>query len=238
MHILRKCSLNRKRNDHYLFLIALLPVAYLPVIYLFASPKTNIFETLMVYSGHWAISFYLIAYAVSGIQRALIKIATARKWVLGKRLTDWNFLLTHRRTLGIASFHLCSWHVLIYFYIELDFLFIELMFELINRQFILIGSLAYIIMSVLYLTSFAWAKKIVGKHWKSIHNLTHLIVIAIMCHIVWLSKIVTWFHYLYIALFGLFLVERIYQLCLGRDQQFFALQWRRRKRQKRRTHFK
>lgn len=229
MSILRNCSKYRKRNDYYLFLIALLPATYLIAIYLFDDAETNVFRTLMTFSGHWAISFYLASYAVSPFQRTIIKIASARQWTFGKRLTDWNFLLTHRRTLGIASFHLCTWHLLIYLYLELDLLWSEYIYELANRGFILVGSIAYIIMSIMYVTSFVWAKKIVGKYWKPIHNLTHLVVVTIVFHIVWASKIMLWFHYVYISLFSLLLIERLCQLGLGRDQQFFAKQSRRRK---------
>lgn len=232
MYLIQKCKRFRKHNDRLLFSAMLLPAAYLTLIYIFDNSQINIFETLMTQSGNWALIFYILSYTISPFQRLIIAIAKAQKWLFGKRLTDWNFLLTHRRTLGLASFHLCVWHFLFYFYLELNFLLDELLYELTHRIAITAGMVAFIVMAVLFITSFKWAKRRLGRNWQRIHNTTHVIVIAVILHVVWITKLLQWYHYIYICSLFLLMTERMVQFLRGRNHRFFERQRRRRKHRK------
>lgn len=231
MHFIQICNRRRKRNDHFLFLLLLLPAFYLLFSYVFDKSQINIFEAIMTLSGHWSLVFYICSYAISPFQRFIIVFATKQQWSIGKRLTDWNFLLTHRRTFGIASFHLCAWHFLCYFYLELDFIWAELLYDLSHRNSLTAGMAGFVVMALLFGTSFHWAKKNLGYRWRYIHNTTHIIVLAAILHIVWIAKDLQTYHYMYIVTLLLLLIERLYRFFSGRNHRSYERQRRRRKNQ-------
>lgn len=228
MHLIEHFKLNRKTNDRILNVICLSPLLYLFWVYFFDQTQINVFETLLVVSGHFALVYYLFSYVASPGQRMAIKVAKKYQWHRGKRLSDWNFIITHRRTFGLNAFYFSSCHFAVYYYFELGLDWQELLYDLSHRHFITLGSVALAILAFLFVTSFQWSKKRLGYYWQYIHNLTNLIGLLLLFHIVLESKLLLWYHYFYLALYGALFVERSYQYCLGHNAKYFQRQRRRR----------
>lgn len=207
--ILAQLKKQRKRHNRYLFyLLQLLPLVFV-AIYVFDLYPVNVFEALMLWSGYIAISVFVISYLMSPAQRLLSYIAIRAQWPLGKRLSDWNFLITYRRTFGMAAAYFGVWHFMTYFYFEFDFDWLELWFDLQARQFIFVGLLAQVILISLFITSFNFAKKVLKRHWLTLHSLVHITAVLLLLHIVWESKVLFWYHYMTIGLISMLLIERI-----------------------------
>lgn len=159
----------------------------------------NPYEFLMNASGHCAVVFFIISYAIVPIRRWSTWLCRKLKCSYGKRLSDWNFLIYNRRMLGLNAFYYALIHLLVYLYFEIDFDMELLVYEL-KRYFIVVAWLAFIILSLLAATSPSWVQKKLKKKWKKIHRLVDTLVLLLPLHIYLQSSIPDSYFWAYLAL--------------------------------------
>lgn len=105
-----------------------------------------------------------------------------------RRVTGWNWLAKHRRTLGLYTFaygvlHLSVWAILDVQLIIDDLVGWDVVWtDLTKRPFITIGMLALLLMLPLALTSTKGMIRRLGKRWGQLHRLIYLVGVLGIVH--------------------------------------------------------
>jgi sulfoxide reductase heme-binding subunit YedZ len=105
-----------------------------------------------------------------------------------RRITGWNWLAKHRRTLGLYAFAYGVLHLMVWMLIDVQFLLDDLVgwdviqTDLLKRPYITIGMLALLLMLPLALTSTKGMIKRLGKAWAKLHRLVYVIAILGLVH--------------------------------------------------------
>lgn len=105
-----------------------------------------------------------------------------------RRLTGWNWLAKHRRTLGLFAFAYVSLHLLTWALLDVqvgisEFVgWADVQKDILKRPFITIGMTAFVLMIPLAVTS---TKKMIarlGKRWKKLHRLAYVVPVLGVIH--------------------------------------------------------
>ncbi len=105
-----------------------------------------------------------------------------------RRLTGWNWLAKHRRTLGLYAFaygvlHLSVWAILDVQLIIDDLVGWDVVWaDLTKRPFITIGMLCLVLMVPLAVTSTKGMIKRLGKTWAKLHRVVYVIAVLGIVH--------------------------------------------------------
>jgi sulfoxide reductase heme-binding subunit YedZ len=105
-----------------------------------------------------------------------------------RRITGWNWLAKHRRTLGLYAFAYGVLHLSVWMLLDVQLIISEyvgwdvVQKDLLKRPYITIGMLALLLMLPLALTSTKGMIKRLGKSWGKLHRLTYVIVILGLVH--------------------------------------------------------
>jgi len=154
------------------FVVALLPAAWLLRGLLIGDLGVNPAETIQLQTGRWALKFLLITLAVTPV----------------RRIFHWNVVIQYRRMLGLFAFfyatlHLLTWIVFVH-YFDVSFM-IEDVFK---RPFITVGMTVFVILFALAVTSNRWSIRKLGRKWGTLHRLVYLAAIGGVIHFWWLVK--------------------------------------------------
>ncbi|MFN0099244.1 MAG: sulfite oxidase heme-binding subunit YedZ [Gemmatimonadaceae bacterium] len=105
-----------------------------------------------------------------------------------RRITGWNWLAKHRRTLGLFAFAYLSLHLLTWTLLDVQ-LFIseyvgwpDVQKDLLKRPYITVGMLAFLLMIPLAVTSTKAMIARLGKRWRVLHRLVYVIAILGVTH--------------------------------------------------------
>jgi len=191
---------HRKVLNKLLWLFSLGPSAYIVISLVRDDMTANPFEFLTQQTGHWAMVFFMLSFAITPLRRWLRFWASFRKWTFGKRLADWNFLVYNRRLLGLCCFYYASMHLYIYLYYELGFDWGELYFEITERVFISLGLVGWLLLLLLALTSPDAMQKKLKKNWRRIHKLVYWVVPILLGHLILEAKFMQWYLWVYLFL--------------------------------------
>lgn len=122
--------------------------------------------------GLWTLRFLLATLAVTPL----------------RRLTGWNWLAKHRRTLGLLAFsyailHLLTWALLdvqvgISEYVGWD----DIAADILKRPFITVGMLALVLMIPLAVTSTRGMIARLGRRWRALHRLVYVVAVLGVVH--------------------------------------------------------
>lgn len=105
-----------------------------------------------------------------------------------RRVTGWNWLAKHRRTLGLYAFAYGLLHLSVWMFLDVQLIISEYVgwdvvkTDLLKRPYITIGMLALLLMLPLAITSTKGMIRRLGKSWGKLHRLTYLIVILGLIH--------------------------------------------------------
>lgn len=105
-----------------------------------------------------------------------------------RRITGWNWLAKHRRTLGLYAFAYGVLHLSVWVLLDVQLIISEyvgwdvVQKDLLKRPYITIGMLALLLMLPLALTSTKGMIKRLGKSWAKMHKLVYVIVILGLLH--------------------------------------------------------
>ncbi|HSW51667.1 MAG TPA: protein-methionine-sulfoxide reductase heme-binding subunit MsrQ [Sulfuricaulis sp.] len=156
-----------------LFILALLPLAFLVYRALTNDLGANPVETINRYTGDWVLRFLLITLAVTPL----------------RRLTGWNGLLRYRRMLGLFAFFYACVHFLSWAWLDQYFVLADIVQDVAKRPFITVGFASFLMLIPLAVTSTsAMIRRLGAKRWQQLHRLVYLIGIGGVVHFLWLVK--------------------------------------------------
>lgn len=138
-------------------------------------------------SGHWALVGLLATLAITPLRRASVWLARRAAVRFGRRLADWNFLVRHRRALGLWSFFYASVHVALHAVLEAGSL-AEWLRDVGERRFVQLGLAAFVLLVPLAVTSTrGWMRRL-QRRWTHLHTLVYPAVALALLHAWWQTK--------------------------------------------------
>ena len=153
------------------FVLCLLPFAWLFYGALADQLGANPAEALIRSLGDWTLRFVCIVLAVTPLRVMSNTPALAR----------------FRRMLGLFAYFYVVMHLLSYSWFDMGFDVGDIIADIIKRPFILVGFLAFLLLTPLAATSFNAAIKAMGaKRWQWLHKLVYLIAGLGLLHFFWM----------------------------------------------------
>jgi sulfoxide reductase heme-binding subunit YedZ len=154
-----------------LFVLCLLPFAWLLYGALANTLGANPAEALIRSTGDWTLRFLCITLAITPL----------------RVLASQPALLRFRRMLGLFAFFYVVLHFLSYAWLDMSFELQAIVKDIPKRPFALVGFLAFVLMVPLAATSFNRAIKALGaKRWQALHKLVYAIVLLGLLHFFWM----------------------------------------------------
>jgi len=179
-----------------LFIVSLIPATWLVYALLTNQLGANPIEAITRETGLWALRFLWLTLLI-----------TPLRW-----LTGWNQLATLRRMLGLYVFFYALLHMLLYLWLDQFFDLNDIIKDIIKRPFITIGFFTFTALLPLVITSNnAMVKRLGGKRWKKLHQLTYFIAIASSVHFYMLVKQDKTEPLFYMALLVILFALRLYK---------------------------
>jgi len=153
------------------FVLCLLPFAWLFYGALANTLGSNPAETLIRSTGDWTLRFLCITLAVTPL----------RVW------TGQPALARFRRMLGLFAFFYVVLHFLSYSWLDMGFELQAIIKDIPKRPFALVGFTAFLLMIPLAATSFNRAIKALGaKRWQTLHRCVYAVVLLGLLHFFWM----------------------------------------------------
>src|SRR5881394_2316383 len=154
-----------------LFLLALLPFAWLFYGAWADALGPNPAEALIRGTGDWTLRFLCLTLAVTPL----------RQW------TGQPALARFRRMLGLFTFFYVVLHFLSYSWLDMGFDLTDIARDIPKRPFALVGFAAFLLMIPLAATSFNRAIKALGApRWQALHRAVYVIVLLGLLHFFWM----------------------------------------------------
>jgi len=155
-----------------LFIVSLLPFAYLVFGAFTDSLGTNPVETLTHETGEWGLRFLLITLAITPL----------------RRLTGKPGLVRLRRMLGLFAFFYATLHFITYIWLDQFFDWMEILADIPKRPFITVGFVAFVLLIPLAVTSTKAMQRRLKKNWQRLHRLVYIIPVLVIVHFIWSLK--------------------------------------------------
>lgn len=153
------------------FVLCLLPLAWLVYAALFNALGANPAEALIRATGDWTLRALCLVLAVTPL----------------RVLTATPQLARFRRMLGLFVFFYGLLHLLSYAWFDMGLVVVDIVRDIIKRPFILVGSLALLLLGVLAATSFNRAIKAMGgKRWQALHRSVYAVAGLALLHFFWM----------------------------------------------------
>ena len=181
-----------------LFVLCLLPFAWLFYNALTNQLGANPAEALIRATGDWTLRFVCIVLAVTPL----------------RSISNTPQLARFRRMLGLFLYFYVVIHLLSYSWFDMGFDVTDIVKDIIKRPFILVGFLAFLLLTPLAATSFNAAIKAMGaKRWQLLHKLVYAISGLGLLHFFWMRAGKNDFAevFVYAAIIALLLGWRIHQ---------------------------
>jgi methionine sulfoxide reductase heme-binding subunit len=153
------------------FLLCLLPFAWLTYNVIIQNLGANPQEALIRATGDWTLRFLCIVLAVTPL----------------RTLSKTPQLARFRRMLGLFVYFYVVVHFLSYSWFDMGFDIPDIAKDIAKRPFILVGFAAFVLLTPLALTSFNRAIKVMGaKRWQLLHKLVYVIAGLGILHFFWM----------------------------------------------------
>ncbi|MDP3229808.1 MAG: protein-methionine-sulfoxide reductase heme-binding subunit MsrQ [Acidovorax sp.] len=153
------------------FVLCLLPLAWLFYAALANQLGANPAEALIRATGDWTLRALCLVLAVTPL----------------RVFTSTPQLARFRRMLGLFVFFYAVLHLLSYSWFDMGFDVGDIVRDIIKRPFILVGSLALLLLTLLAATSFNRAIKAIGaKRWQMLHRTVHAVAALAILHFFWM----------------------------------------------------
>lgn len=154
-----------------LFVLCLLPFAWLLYGAFTDSLGANPAEALIRSTGDWTLRFLCITLAVTPARVVFGLPALARL----------------RRMLGVFTWFYAAWHLAAYAWLDMGFELTDIVQDIIKRPFILVGFSAFMLLTPLAATSFNAAIRALGAvKWRRLHRLAYGIAVLGVVHFFWM----------------------------------------------------
>ena len=153
------------------FLLCLLPFAWLAYNVIIQNLGANPQEALIRATGDWALRFLCIVLAVTPL----------------RTISKTPQLARFRRMLGLFVYFYVVIHLLSYSWFDMGFDIPDIAKDIAKRPFILVGFADFVLLTPLALTSFNRAIKVMGaKRWQLLHKLVYVIAGLGILHFFWM----------------------------------------------------
>jgi methionine sulfoxide reductase heme-binding subunit len=154
-----------------LFVLALLPFAWLVFGALTQNLGPNPAEALIRSTGDWTLRSLCLVLAVTPLRVITATPALAR----------------FRRMLGLFVFFYAVVHLLCYSWLDMEFVVTDIARDIAKRPFILVGFVAVVLLAALAATSFNRAVKAMGaRRWQRLHRTVYLVAALALLHFFWM----------------------------------------------------
>jgi methionine sulfoxide reductase heme-binding subunit len=180
------------------FLLCLLPFAWLTYNVIINNLGANPQEALIRATGDWTLRFLCIVLAVTPL----------------RTISNTPQLARFRRMLGLFVYFYVVIHLLSYSWFDMGFDVADIAKDIYKRPFILVGFAAFVLLTPLALTSFNRAIKVMGaKRWQLLHKLVYVIAGLGLLHFFWMRAGKNNFNevFVYAAILGVLLGWRVVQ---------------------------
>jgi methionine sulfoxide reductase heme-binding subunit len=180
------------------FLLCLLPFAWLVFRVATDNLGANPQEALIRATGDWTLRFLCIVLTVTPL----------------RMLTKTPQLARFRRMLGLFVYFYVVIHLLSYSWFDMGFDIPDIAKDIAKRPFILVGFAALVLLTPLALTSFNRAIKVMGaKRWQLLHKLVYVIAGLGILHFFWMRAGKNNFNevFVYVAILAVLLGWRLIQ---------------------------
>lgn len=152
------------------FLLCLLPLAWLLWRALAGQLGANPIETLSHELGHWTLRLLLLTLTLSPL----------------RRFSHWRWPLGLRRMVGLFSFFYGMLHLLTYLILDQYLNWAAILDDLLHRPYLTLGMTSLLLLLPLALSSNRASIKRLGRHWARLHTLIYPAAILAVLHY-WLS---------------------------------------------------
>ena len=153
------------------FLLCLLPLAWLVYGAVANQLGANPAEALIRGLGDWALRFLCIALAVTPVR---IHTRTPQ-------------LARYRRMLGLFVAFSATLHLVAYAWLDMGLDVADIGRDILKRPFILVGFTAWLLLVPLALTSTnGMVRRLGGKAWRALHRLVYLVAPLALLHFFWM----------------------------------------------------
>lgn len=154
-----------------LFVLCLLPFAWLFFSVLTNQLGANPAEALIRATGDWTLRFICLVLAVTPL----------------RTVTNTPALARFRRILGLFVYFYAVLHLLSYSWFDMGFEIADIGKDIVKRPFILVGFSAFLLLTPLALTSLNQAIKLLGvKRWQALHKVVYVIACLGLLHFFWM----------------------------------------------------
>jgi len=154
-----------------LFVLALLPFAWLFYGAFTNQLGANPAEYLIRATGDWTLRFLCITLAVTPL----------------RMITGTPALARFRRMLGLFVYFYVVLHLLSYSWFDMGFDVADIAKDIAKRPFILVGFSGFLLLTPLAATSFNRAVKAMGaRRWQALHKLVYVIAGLALLHFFWM----------------------------------------------------
>ena len=154
-----------------LFMLCLLPFAWLFYSALTNQLGANPQEYLIRATGDWTLRFVCIVLAVTPL----------------RAISNTPQLARFRRMLGLFVYFYVVIHLLSYSWFDMGFDVADIAKDIAKRPFILVGFLSFLLLTPLAATSFNAAIKAMGaKRWQLLHKLVYVVAGLGLLHFFWM----------------------------------------------------
>ena len=187
------------------FLLCLLPFAWLVFRVFTQDLGANPQEALIRATGDWTLRFLCIVLAVTPL----------------RTISNTPQLARFRRMLGLFVYFYVVIHLLSYSWFDMGFDVADIAKDIAKRPFILVGFSAFVLLTPLALTSFNRAIKVMGaKRWQLLHKLVYVIAGLGILHFFWMRAGKNNFNevFVYAAIIGVLLGWRVVQWLKKKQQ--------------------
>jgi methionine sulfoxide reductase heme-binding subunit len=187
------------------FLLCLLPFAWLAYNVIIQNLGANPQEALIRATGDWTLRFLCIVLAVTPL----------------RTISNTPQLARFRRMLGLFVYFYVVIHLLSYSWFDMGFDVADIAKDIYKRPFILVGFAAFVLLTPLALTSFNRAIKALGaKRWQLLHKLVYVIAGLGILHFFWMRAGKNNFNevFVYAAILAVLLGWRVVQWLKKRQQ--------------------
>jgi sulfoxide reductase heme-binding subunit YedZ len=178
------------------FVLALLPLAYLFFALLHDALGANPAEALLRGTGLWTLRMLCVLLLVTPLRESM----------------GWVGLARFRRMLGLFVFFYALLHFLAYVWLDQSGQWEDILHDIPKRPFILVGLLALVLLLPLAMTSFNGVIRWMGAaRWRSLHRAVYLIALLAVLHFFWMRAGKRNFDQvaLYAAIIGVLLAWRL-----------------------------
>lgn len=164
-------ALQHRRAKLVLWLLCLLPFAWLVLGAASDSLGANPAEYLIRATGDWTLRLLCMTLAVTPL-RVMFGLPE---------------LLRLRRMLGLFTYFYVLLHLLCYSWLDMGFEWADIASDIAKRPFILVGFTAFVLLTPLALTSSNRAIRWLGaKRWQWLHRLVYAVAVLAVLHFFWM----------------------------------------------------